>query len=243
MSKRKKRKNQNSSNTAESESTLALQISAEPGAYFYKNQARKLCKRVKSIRTVLFGYCYHANIIRWATDKKAEHYYNIFYQQWVDLNRYAGNLDSVITEGSLKYADSRSVFLAMVIAYLTDRFTYACWCADKLSEDAAFDWSGHSKSLVALITAMVNGVNNFDISNYCEKGNPLVEEVTKLWNFEEGVDWEAKQELAPLGRHSDDDTDSFLPTLREICLAVMDKYEIDYAFHMPEGWIEYSVIS
>lgn len=250
MSRRKKRKDQNSRKRTESEFdfgqsifSLSQAISTESiGARYHKNQARKLCKRVKTCRTVLFGYCYTANILRWATESRSEYYYDRFYQQWVDLNRYAGRVDFLITQSTLKYTDPWSVFLAMVLSYLTDRSAEAIWCADYLSEDASFAWGGHSKSLVALITALVSGYNEFDLNTYKESGNSLVDEVAKLWDFENGVDTEDKRNFAPLGRHSDDETDSLLPALREICLAILDKYDVDYAFNMAEGVIEYSEI-
>lgn len=242
MSRRKKRKGRNR-NQPES---LMSQVSTDSIEVInYKRKAKKLSRLVKNSRSALFGYCYSANIIRWASEEHAEHYYQTLYSSWLELNRIirkVQKLDLVQIE-VLRYVDPLLVFLLMVGAYLTDYCDIVIECQTYLEqEDARFSWSGHSKPLIALIFSLTVGYQDYDLTDFSDKGNSLVEEVATLWNFEEGVDIIATQEFAPLHRHSDDETDSLIPTLREVCIAVLDKYAVDFAFNLPGGWIEYDEI-
>lgn len=249
MLKKQKRKDQ---------SQQSSQMPGCPASESKKSRAdsylktRRFLRKVNTCKISLYGYAHTANIIRWSDEETSERWYSILYDQWYSLQKRVYNIirSRIFESESLSTADAHSIFIAMVALYLTDYDELADDCLRHLMSRRSpltdlLAWSGHDKPIVALMISMINGKESFSIEDF--RHEKLYEEVQEIWHFEDGIDAQAKQEFAQTCS-SRSDPANFHPfssnqsnrkdtnqMLRELCMAVMDKYEVDYAHWFPDN--------
>lgn len=237
MSRKKKKRVQPQSSNSDNNTAVSSEKSEAKGYL----KTLRFIRKIDSCKTALYGYVHTANIIRWSVEEQAHKFYATLYAQWRTLQKKMARIarSGIFEPDSLKVATANAVYTALIALYLTDQQDIADRCLHHLLPDlntiytpSQLAWSGSDKPVVALTLSLIAGRAMFQIEDFHRER--LYEDVKELWNFEDELDPYAKCNLAPTPLYTTlfgGGTSN--PIAQELCLAVMDKYEVEYAGEFP----------
>lgn len=227
MSKKRKRKEHQQSSQSSGSATQTVSTKQTL-------MTHRFHRKINRCRSSLYDYSHMSDIIRWNEGMSGA--CGLLAGDWRDLQSSVKKAirSGIFEGGSLMSADPDDVFIAMVALFLTNHIELALKCRDYFIlpvEDSSLqlNWAGEDRLVVALIISLISAGELFELEDFTfPPSDELEEEIKTLWRFEDGIDSWARYKFGTSydTNHPKD--------LRRLCLAVMDKYEIDDISKIPD---------
>lgn len=203
-----------------------------------KQRAVDLWQLVQEQTDILYRYCATANSVRWA-EEESELLNDCLAYQWNALVNASHELykSGLLTRDILNVSEPLTVFRAMIILYLTDEcHQYFIYCHDRLTNPPSellrreynYQWAGiYAGELISLIVSITRSqfpptLHSFD----SKKILGLMGDIGYMREYLTGIDSRLKREFAP--PQLTYPIPEYQGTLREVCLAVLDKFDVTH---------------